>query len=92
MSDIRARYVGSEDAVHLTVPVSTDGEPDRHVTVPHGGELPAEIDGHKVPASFRDTLREQPANWTRVDRSKKDEDDKPAAKPAAKTDNEKKEA
>jgi len=92
MSDIKARYVGALENVHLTVPVQTDGEPARHITVPNGGELPTEIDGHKVPAAFRDSLLEQKDNWTRVDRSKADvSDDKPAAKPAAKTD-EKKEA
>jgi hypothetical protein len=37
----------------------------------HGGELPTEIDGHKVPASFRDSLLEQKDNWTEVKRSDK---------------------
>lgn len=88
-SDIRARYHGPTEGVHLTVPVATEGEPDRHVTVAYGGELPTEIDGHKVPAAFRDSLLEQKDNWSRVDRSAKK--DEPASKPAAKTD-EKKEA
>ncbi len=92
MSDIKARYVGHQDGVTLYVPVLTDNEPDRHVHVVHGGELPMEIDGHKVPAAFRDSLLEQKDNWTRVDRGAKKDDEKPAA-PAgtAKTD-EKKEA
>jgi hypothetical protein len=34
----------------------------------HGQELPTEIDGLKVPASFRDSLLEQPDNWTKVQR------------------------
>lgn len=84
MSDIKARYVGSADGVTLTVPVATEGEPPRHLTVPHGGELPHEIDGHPVPASFRDSLLEQKDNWTQVKRSTA----KPAATPA-KADNEK---
>ena len=71
MSDIKARYVGHPDGVHLTVPVSTDGEPPRHVYIPHGGELPAELDGHAVPASFRKSLLEQGDNWTEVRREKK---------------------
>jgi hypothetical protein len=69
MSEKRARYIGpNQDGVHLTVPVSTEGEPDRHVHVKHGGELPTEIDGHSVPASFRDSLLEQDGNWTSVNR------------------------
>jgi hypothetical protein len=72
MSDTKkARYVGGLDAVTLTVPVSTEGEPPRHLTVQHGGELPTSIDGHKVPASFRDSLLEQSDNWTEVNRSDK---------------------
>ena len=72
MSDRRARYIGPNlDGVHLTVPVSTDGEPPRHITVTHGGELPTEIDGHPVPASFRDSLLEQKDNWTVVNRASK---------------------
>jgi hypothetical protein len=71
MSDIKARYVGPSEGVTLTVPVSTEGEPPRHVTIPHGGELPAEIDGHPVPASFRKSLLEQGDNWTEVRRDPK---------------------
>jgi hypothetical protein len=72
MSDTKkARYVGGLDAVTLTVPVSTEGEPPRHITVAHGGELPTTIDGHKVPASFRDSLLEQGDNWAEVKRSDK---------------------
>jgi hypothetical protein len=68
MSEIKARYVGHPDGVTLTVPVSTEGEPPRHVTVSHGGELPTEVDGHPVPASFRDSLLEQKDSWTQVKR------------------------
>jgi hypothetical protein len=54
MSERRARYVGSPDGVYLpAIPVTTEGEPPRSLQIPHGGELPSEIDGHKVPASFR---------------------------------------
>ena len=68
MSEKRARFVGHPDGVHLTVPVATEGEPPRHVHVKHGGELPTEIEGHKVPATFRDSLLEQEGNWTSVSR------------------------
>ena len=71
MSDIKARYIGSSEGVHLTVPVTTEGEPDRHLYVPHGGELPLEIDGHTVPASFRKSLLQQADNWTEVRREPK---------------------
>ena len=72
MSDIKARYVGSNlDGVHLSVPVATEGEPPRQITIPHGGELPNEIDGHTVPAAFRKGLLEQADNWTEVRREKK---------------------
>ena len=71
MSDIKARYVGPNESVHLSVPVSTEGEPPRQITIPHGGELPTEIDGHPVPASFRKSLLEQDANWTEVRRDSK---------------------
>jgi hypothetical protein len=70
MSEKRARYIGPNlDGVHLTVPVSTEGEPDRHVHVKHQGELPTEIDGHSVPASFRDSLLEQKDSWAVYNRS-----------------------
>jgi hypothetical protein len=39
-----------------------DGE-TRRVHVPHNGLLPEEIDGFKVPASYRDSLLDQPDNW-----------------------------
>jgi hypothetical protein len=71
MPDKRARYVGPSEAVSLTVPVTTEGEPDRHVTVSHGGELPTEIDGHKVDTAFRNSLLEQKDNWTEVKRPDK---------------------
>lgn len=77
MSTVKARYVGSPDGVFLpNIPVSTDNEPPRSLHVPYGGELPDEIDGHKVPASFRDSLLEQKDNWTEVKRSEAKSDDK----------------
>jgi hypothetical protein len=79
MSDIKARYVGSSEGVSLSVPVDEEGEPNRQITVPHGGELPMEIDGFNVPASFRDSLLEQKDNWTQVKR-------KSEAKSSAKAD------
>ena len=88
MSEKRARFVGTPDGVNLTVPVLTEDEPDKHITVVYGGELPTEIDGHKVPAAFRDSLLEQKDNWTLVNRATGD-DAKPkaeASKPADKTD------
>ena len=69
MSEKRARFHGHPDGVTLTVPVSTEGEPPRHITVSHGGELPTEIDGHKVPAAFRNSLLEQKDNWSEVNRA-----------------------
>lgn len=91
MSDIKARFHGSPDGIYLpNIPVSTEGEPPRGLFIPHNGELPTEIDGHKVPASFRDSLLEQKDNWSRVDRSSKKDEPKPETpKPAAKTDEKK---
>jgi hypothetical protein len=70
MSDTKkARFVGHPDGIYLpAIPVTTEGEPPRSLNIPHGGELPTEIDGHKVPASFRDSLLEQKDNWTEVKR------------------------
>jgi hypothetical protein len=86
MSDIKARFVGHPDGVYLPlVPVGTEGEP-RPLHIPHGGELPTEIDGHKVPASFRDSLLEQKDNWTLVNRATGDDRRRrEAATTAAKT-------
>lgn len=68
MSEKRARYVGpSQTGVDLTVPLP-DGT-SRALQVPHGGEVPMEIDGQKVPAAFRDALLEQADNWTEVKRA-----------------------
>src|SRR4051812_21100128 len=83
MSDIKARFHGHPEGVTLTVPVSTEGEPPRHVTIPHGGELPNVIDGHPVPASFRDSLLEQKDTWTQVKRQTPKPAAKAEAKPAA---------
>lgn len=67
MSDVKARYVGHPDGIeNLSVPLA-NGDTAR-VSIPHGGELPSEIDGVSVPASFRDSLLEQSDNWTRVKR------------------------
>ena len=69
MTDVRARYVGHPDGVDISqVPVGTEGE-FRRVHVAHGAELPTEIDGLKVPASFRDSLLEQKGEWTEVKRA-----------------------
>lgn len=70
MSDIKARFVGHPDGVNLAVHVGTEGE-WRNIFVPHGGELPTEIDGLKVPVSFRDSLLEQKGEWTEVRRDQK---------------------
>jgi hypothetical protein len=68
MSDIKARYVGHPDGIDdFKVPVGTEGE-TRRITLAYGAELPAEIDGMKVPAKFRDSLLEQEDNWTVVRR------------------------
>jgi hypothetical protein len=50
-----------------SVPVGTEGE-ERRISLAYGQELPTEIDGLKVPASFRDSLLEQEDNWTKVQR------------------------
>jgi hypothetical protein len=84
MSEKRARFVGHPDGVYLPqIPVATEGEPPRSLQVPYGGELPSEIDGHKIPASFRDSLLEQKDNWTLVNRATGDK--KAAEKPAETT-------
>lgn len=71
MSEIKARYVGHPDGIEdFRVPVGTDGE-ERRINLSHGQELPTEIDGLPVPASFRDRLLEQPDNWTEVRRDTK---------------------
>ena len=59
MSDKKARYVGpSQTGVDLSIPIAPgDFE---HVHVVHGGELPVEVNGRKVPVAFRDGLLEQP--------------------------------
>lgn len=68
MSDIRARYIGHPDGIEdFRVPLA-NGEEAR-LNLRHGQELPAEIDGVSVPASFRDSLLEQKDNWTQVKRS-----------------------
>lgn len=87
MSDKRARFIGSPDGIYLpAIPVSTEGEPPRGLLVPHGGELPAEIDGHKIPASYRDSLLEQKDNWTLVNRATGDDIKSAPAPKAAKAD------
>jgi hypothetical protein len=69
MSEVKAKYVGHPDGIDdFRVPVGTDGE-ERRISLTYGQELPMEIDGLKVPASFRDRLFEQPDNWTKVQRA-----------------------
>jgi hypothetical protein len=70
MSEIKARYVGPLDEVALKVPVGDEGVLVG-VIVPHGGELPMELDGLPVSAEFRDSLLEQKDNWTKVSRKAK---------------------
>jgi hypothetical protein len=73
MSEKRARFIGHPDGAFLQgIPVGTDGD-TRRLHVPHGGELPAEIDGLKVDPKYRDSLLEQEANWTLVNRATGDE-------------------
>jgi len=67
MSNIRARYVGHPDGADLNaVPVGSEWNV-RHVHVPYGELLPAEIDGGPVLASFVESLLEQADNWERAD-------------------------
>ena len=69
MSEKRARFIGHPDGVDLEgIPVG-DGAETRRAHIPHGGELPTEIDGLKVPASYRDSLLQQADNWTLVNRA-----------------------
>jgi hypothetical protein len=75
MSDtIKARYVGANPE-GVTVGVVLDDGDTVPLTIPHGGELPQELDGRKVSKEFRDNLLTQDDNWTSVRR-----DTKPAAK------------
>lgn len=68
MSDIKARFVGHPDGVDLNqIPVGDEGE-YRRAHIPYGGELPTEIDGLSVPASYRDSLLAQKDQWTQVKR------------------------
>jgi hypothetical protein len=68
MSAVKARFIGHPDGAYLEgIPVGDAGD-TRRLHIPYGGELPMEIDGLKVPASYRDSLLEQEANWTTVKR------------------------
>lgn len=70
MSEKRARYSGPNadpDGADITIPLA-NGE-IRHRRIPHSGEVPTEIDGISVPASFRDSLLEQKDNWSEVNRA-----------------------
>jgi hypothetical protein len=70
MTDIKARYVGpNPDGVTLGV-ILDDGDLYPY-TVPHGGELPQEIDGRKVSTDYRNSLLAQEDNWTKVRRETK---------------------
>jgi hypothetical protein len=65
---IKARYTGgSLTGVDLAIEFK-DGDIVQ-VHVPHGGELPEEVQGRKVPAAYRDSLLEQTDNWSEVKRS-----------------------
>lgn len=67
MSEKRARFVGHPDGADITV--TFDNGEIRSLHVAHGGELPSEVGGLKVPASYRDSLLEQKDNWTEVKRA-----------------------
>jgi hypothetical protein len=71
MSEKRARYVGDPDGCDITIPLANGETRNRHI--PHGGEIPIEIDGARVPAAFRDSLLDQPSNWTLVNRATGDD-------------------
>lgn len=67
MSVIKARFVGHPDGVDVTIPL--DNGEIRHRHIPHGGELPVEIDGLKVSTAYRNGLLAQKDNWTEVKRA-----------------------
>jgi hypothetical protein len=72
MSDKRARYTGgSQTGVDLSIPFG-DGD-FVHLHIPYGGELPSEVAGRKIPATYRDSLLEQTDNWSEVRRATGDE-------------------
>jgi hypothetical protein len=65
---IKARYTGgSLSGVDLSITFK-DGDVVQ-VHVPHGGELPEEVQGRKVPVEYRDSLLEQTDNWSEVKRT-----------------------
>lgn len=67
MSEKRARFIGHPDGVDLSIPFN-DGDVV-HLHIPHGGELPVEHGGRKIPAAVRNSLLEQSDNWTEVNRA-----------------------
>lgn len=74
MSERRAKLAGPAaplTGVDLSIPVA-EGE-FIHMHVEHGGELPAEVDGRKVPVSFRDGLLKQSDVWTEYNRATADD-------------------
>jgi hypothetical protein len=74
MSEKRAKLAGSGaplTGVDLSIPIA-DGE-FIHMHVPHGGEVPTEVDGRKVPASYRDGLLAQSDVWTEYNRATADD-------------------
>jgi hypothetical protein len=72
MSDIKAAtWATLTGLIYCRFRWGTEGE-FRRVRVVHGGELPTEIDGMRVPAAYRDSLLEQ-ADWTEVRRESKTE-------------------
>jgi len=70
MSEKRAKLAGPAaplTGVDLSIPIA-EGE-FIHTHVDHGGELPMEIDGRKVPPDFRDGLLAQADVWTEYKRA-----------------------
>lgn len=64
MAAIRAKYIGEHEEVVIPL-----GE-GRFVTVVRNGFLPTEDNhGNPIPATVRDGLLEQEANWTAVRQS-----------------------
>jgi hypothetical protein len=64
---IKARYTGgSLTGVDLAIQFKDGDVVQLHI--PHGGELPLEVEGRKIPAEYRNSLLEQADNWSEVKR------------------------